>query len=386
MNCPRCGAVSYGTKFCMSCRTRLVEGEAGGGGQPAAPSARPPVRAASGGERNPAQSAALASVLAPLVLIFFNMLGPEVRKEPAVNIALVGLSVLALVIGFVSSIAAFVLARQHGSERVVGRAILGLVLCAGLLGLMGVGLRHGVQNARERQRLAAQIEESKKSLDQILEQAVQGQDVGQQGTDNLARMGTLFRKQAETLQGHDRDIMISLADVTDTATRVMQARDAATRPFLEGGGISPENLVSRQAVTDRAAQAETARASFAQYEASMNALPSQLQKALESRGVPADQVAKATKTYADSLGLPLVAEFCRVEQEFLAAAVDLLQLLESSFGRWSFDKASESIEFQDAQLVDPYNALIGRIQAAAKEETEVQQRILDSRRTKQAPK
>jgi hypothetical protein len=380
MTCPHCGADSYSATFCTRCRKR-ISGESTYSG--AAPSAPPPRPARSSSGSNPAQTAALASLVAPLVVMFLNAATTAAKGQlegKLVAIAIFGLNMVALAIGVIAAITALILIAKYGAERVLVRAILGLVLCGGILAGSGIAFMQGFRNAQERNRLDAELDESTDSMQALLERAAKGQDVGQEGVASLANMANILRKSGQAAKEPEKSVLLSLADVTESAVAAMQAKDAATRAFIDAGGISPNGLTSREAIAARIELARNARTVIDQFEGTMGELPAQLQKLMADRQVPADRAAKTSGDYVKSFNLPMIVELCRVQRGVFDGAIELLGLLDSSFGRWSMN--ADNLQFQDGDLVERYNEVLGRVQAGAAEESKIQQRIADSRKKK----
>jgi hypothetical protein len=287
-----------------------------------------------------------------------------------------------LLIGVVSGIVALALAPRYGRDKVVGRALVGLVFCGLVLVGGVVGFVGGVRRAQERARLSAELDQSSASLTQLLERAAQGEDIAQQGIAGVARMGSILRKSAETSKEPDRSILLSLADVTDSAVEAMQAKDAGTRPFIDAGGISADGLNSREAIAARIEMARNARTATDRYEAAMGDLPAQLNKLMQDRQVPADRAATTASGYLKSFQLETIVELCRAQRGIFDGAIELLGLLESSYGRWTLIGADRTLQFVDGDLVQRYNEVLGRVQAGANEETAIQQRIAERRKKK----
>jgi hypothetical protein len=383
MNCPKCGAVNYGTAFCMSCRFRMRDAAGAAAPTPSAPVA--PRAPASG--RNPAQTAALASVGAPLAVAFLNAMlrqGESAMPDAKMAIALVqvGLTSFLLLVGVVAGIVALVQMGRYGTDGVRGRAIIGLAMCTGLFGIMAVGFASGFQRRLERQRIGAQIDEKTQSTDRLLERAAAGEDIIGQGSGHMSEVSALLRKAADTQDEPQRSMSLATADVTDMAAVALRDKEAALRPFIDAGGIGANGLDTREALYKRQAFAKLAQEATARYEAVMMALPAELQKRLAQRQVPPDRLAPYVRSYTDGLKLDTVSEMCRTDREFMAAAVGIFAELEASFGRWQVDAASNSIVFMDDGPLNRYNALLQQAQTAAGQQTEIQQKHLASRRKK----
>lgn len=63
------------------------------------------------------------------------------------------------------------------------------------------------------------------------------------------------------------------------------------------------------------------------------------------------------------------------------ASLGALDLLEKNWGRWSRDETSGQLSFEDDATLESFNALISQIEAAADEQTKVQQELAEQMRT-----
>lgn len=380
MDCPRCGATNAGIVFCSKCRARLP-GPAG-----AAPRA---ARAASSGGRNPAQTAALASLLAPGVGWILGVAFHSVREStgggPVLLFTYVGLLAVALAIGAIAAVTALVLSGRHGRKGVIGRALVGLVVCLVSVGFLASAFVTGLRRGQERKQLAAAMDATNQGLDKVLERATEGEFVQAEGAEALGRMGDLVRKSAETFSEPDRSIMLGLADASDRAAKLMRDKEAATRPFLDAGGIDPTNLHS-VGPEERLVHARAALAAVDVYAKALRALPRDLEAALEARNVPGPRIAKTVQGYAAGANLDLVGEVTRTDREFLEAAVAMFELLVATRGTWQVENGTGTLIFRDTDAMERYNELGRKAKAAGEEQLRLQKDLLAKRRAAQAKK
>jgi hypothetical protein len=386
MTCPRCGAtILGGSTFCHRCRSRVSGAAPTSAPQPIALT---PVASARPQGRNPAQGAALASLVAVGIVILLGMATKGLREEtPAVTLVLAVGSMLILAAGAISGLVALAMGPRYGWRGVLGRAIAGLLLCSGLLSVYGYALVTGYRNARRNARAADHLahvaETTKNRTEDLLKKASAGEDVAADGVASIEQLAAAFRRSGSEMSGTGGVHAQVAADALTRLSVAMRDKLSATRPLLEAGGNSPVGLDSRAAVRARLDLAIAAEAAHVRLVDTAKSVAGSFEQQLVARGVPKDQARSLAGAFARGFKLERFVEFQGTDLELLQASKAILSLLEAHFGRWSYDRAAEKIRFEDPAIANSYNAHIERLQAALRKQQQMQKAALETNRQAQ---
>jgi hypothetical protein len=378
MNCPACGAaVSPSAKFCMRCRTRVAAGTS-----PDAPAARTAAPTSIG--RNPAQTAALASLVAFLLVILLNaaLTGASQREQVMRVVGVAGVGLLAL-IGMGSGIAGLALIPRYGRKRVLGRAIVGVALCAVVLLAMLNGLREAHQHAQARAEALRTVEGFQGKQQALLDRAAAGEDVAEQALSNSERFSAQMTRSAASLPASERLLSEGLAEAVQRITQHVRQKDTAVRAFTAAGGLSPKGLDSREAIQARLTLLGGCEQANEELLAGIPTAGDYLRARLAARGVSPDRIDRAVKGFTKTMRGDAVAALHGMDRELFAQMRRVLVLLQTNQGRWTYDPQHDSVLFQDPGLAAPYNTALQAINAAAAKQREMQTRLVTEQRAAQ---
>jgi len=99
-----------------------------------------------------------------------------------------------------------------------------------------------------------------------------------------------------------------------------------------------------------------------------------------------DQRAKLVSRFELGFGRtqPLNLKIRAADAELAGAILGVLNLLDGQWGRWRFDMRTQSVRFSDRQAAQTYQAFTRQLQAAAAEQSKLQQQMVELKQTAQS--
>jgi hypothetical protein len=106
---------------------------------------------------------------------------------------------------------------------------------------------------------------------------------------------------------------------------------------------------------------------------------------LVEKDVPQARAHLLAEKYRRSSRIEKQIEFQQTDLDVLDGARAILTLLDTHFGRWTYDRAADRLEFQDPSLLASYRAHVARVEAAAHKQQEMQKAIVEASRRARNP-
>lgn len=339
--------------------------------------------------RNPAQTAALASLLAPLLAIGVSVLSNAQKGDPStdriVTLAQGGITVLVIVIGFGAGVAALVMMAKYGRQGVLGRAITGLVLNVGFLALVAAGFlaaHHAV--ARQRASTQAfnaamqQLDAQQGDLIDQAERAIEGEDVSQESAARLSNVGQSLRQQTQHMTGQDKAAAEILGRIMEQMGSHVEYHGKAVAALSEANVMDPSTATSAQVFDERISVMDEATQRNEAMDAFFAGIPASIERDLiASNFTPGDARAAAGK-WAHGANLDTLKGLRDTDRRILRAMRELQVIWRDNLGVWQVAEDG-GLMWPDthAAVSDRVNMLFAEIDQAAAEQVALQQSMLE---------
>jgi hypothetical protein len=330
---------------------------------------RPPPVPLSATGQNPNRFPNVASLfclLSPLILVGLAMACALVfpHLSPTLvlwgTLALGGVSCLLLLAGPIMGILALLMMKEGGRGRIAICSLLGLVLTGGLVALAVPGAMKA--RARTLAQLDAQLKataEQKTAATATTNSATVSVKKFTQPQDDtpksnpaenalVQKAGDAYMLRIQAVQGAYKDALAKLS-----AAHVLSTKDLATH----------ENLQQRREIVENFLKCNANLKNF--YSASEDNFRGELARLNVTQPTIEAQMAGFHKSTAPRL--PVLLAMRKQDDEMGRGMLAVLDLLEATWGHWSYDQSTGHVRFENQAFVEQYNIDLRDINAAVQQ-------------------
>jgi hypothetical protein len=333
-----------------------------------------------------AQQAAKAGIAAPVIFFLFAAAVGSYGKEHAdsqIVSQLLGVAgFFILVFGTGASIYALNATSRYGREGLLGRAITGILLNGVLIAFIVIGGITGFRNAAKNREMAKQqIKEMTSNLKDIREDMrkdIQENDGQTSAKDHLKRMETEFERAGRNLSGVDKQLMELNAAFAKKMSGEAAKYESAASAFREAAVLAPSSNSSREKIAQNRKATEDFMAANKTFAKFLREADKEYESILQGMKIPpnaAKQVmAGFRKTFVAQQ--PILAEIRQCDTELATAALGILDVFDTHWGKWSVQQETGKVILPDDQAVETYRKHLAAVDDAADRQAAAQQKLL----------
>jgi hypothetical protein len=344
----------------------------------------PPLPPPLPGNRNSfAHQAAIASLVSPLLAVFVSVATAAATRGAGASstgrLITGGICVLLIIAGVVLAIVALCGIPQFGRRGLLGRSIAGLVVNGGLMFFMVTGLVVGIKRAAEGRKAAEDIQVSSQELRTSVQQSYDPEKgITNFDAGRLDRLGGELKSASQKLSGDDARVMEVMGNHVKRMQNGLKKYEAALTSFREAEVLRPSNLKEQSQIEPRR---EIVRA-FLVANSGLKQIIADSEKAIRADLVRAKVAPAKTEALIrgfNSKAAPRNALTLKIrdcDQRMGDAVLGALDLFDAHWGNWRFEPAANRIDFAQALANDAYNGFLDEINAASREQIELQGKLV----------
>jgi hypothetical protein len=276
----------------------------------------------------------------------------------------------ALVAGVGLSIAAMCGTSRHGRRGILVPAVWGLLLSGALLAIFMTGAARGLHNAQ----IVARARETTRQV---------ANDLSRDITNDTGLSNQLEARQAgvEKIRGALDNISSNTSGDTAVIAKVSSQHLAKMQALLTAYGAAYNALktppvLDMRGVTNRQ-QLATRKQAVKKFIAANDNLRVFVSNRIESyrddlraAGVAPAQMAAALQSYekSEATHQPVLMRIRDDDRTIGNSMADTLELLDSNWGKWTYNAMRKKLDFEDAATLDKYMSYRDALQSAAKDQ------------------
>lgn len=328
-----------------------------------------------------AQPAALLSLTVPLLAVLaagvITGFSLSAQVTPAAKAGAVVVALLGAVIGLVAGIISLCCQprRRVLTQGTIGVGLSFLLLAAVLAGLMAVQSQKAIKQRETAERIRALgrdfQEENRKSFNR---------DTGlTNGADQVERFRQQLDDTSHDLSGSDAQIMAAISTHLTRVQAGLKHYEAAVAVMqkvkpLELATLTNQNLFPerRETVREFLRRNEELKAIFRDAEANLRA-------DLENRKLSPALINAAIAGYHRSAAPKntFIAQIRDYDTVIGESSLQMLTVLETQWGHWSYDDLLEKVTFADPEARKTYDTALKALQTAGKKQVEAQRKLVN---------
>jgi|GEM_PF-2867587 len=332
-----------------------------------------------------AHQAALAGLAAPVVAILLNAATTATRSGTDPHTAkvvglVVGLAALAIILGgLVMGTIALAGIPRYGSSGLLGRGIAAIAINGVLLVFFAIGFVAAIgHNAKNRQMLREMAATQQEFQDKTRNAYNSETGITNVDLDGVHRVRDQFDNAARSMSGDDAAfarVMSAFLGRMETAGKEYQAAaDTMTGArILNLGTLTDKGQINgRRDIVQKFMGANT------RLESVVSHAETDLQAALVKEHVPQDKIDDAMAGFRSkaSAQYSLLLKIRADDRQMGQAMLDTLDLLESNWGKWTYDTGADTVTFDDTTARTSYQQLMATIEAASKDQIATQGKLV----------
>ena len=330
-----------------------------------------------------ARQAAIAALIAPLLAVVVSAanaaLGQGSAASPSFKLALGVLCTLFILAGVVFSIIALAGIPAHGTRGILGKSICGLAINGLLVLFLVIGFISGVNRARQSHQTLndamASVSDLRSNVQKSFdpEKGITNVDLSQ-----FDRLQTRLGDASQKLTGGDAIVAKAMQAHVSRMTTALQHYEASLKKLTDAAVLSRLNLRDKQELADRGEVVKQFMAANSELKGVITNADRRIEADLVRLQARPDQVRqfmagfhqKATPVNA----LTTQIRDCddRSGQDMLAA----LGLLEAHWGEWRYNLSADQLRFDDTAVRAAYRKLVAEAQAASTEQIGRQKKLV----------
>jgi hypothetical protein len=329
--------------------------------------------------------AALGSLIAPLVVVLVAVVIAVVNSGPgsgrAVGYVLGYVGTPLILVGLVLGICGLGGIPRHGRRGLFGTSLVGLGLNGGLVLFMATALFLAfVKRSEERRQAAAGLRATSEELQTSAQQSYDPEKgITNFDAGRLDRLGGEIKSASRKLSGDDARVMEVMGNHVTRMQNGLKQYEAALTAFREAEVLRPSNLKEQSQIERRREIVRTLLAA----NAGLKQIIADSEKTIRAdlvRNKIAPAKTEAVIKGFNSKAVPrntLTLKIRDCDQRMGDAVLGALDLFDAHWGKWRFEPAANRIVFAQALANDAYKGFLGEINAAAREQIELQGKLVN---------
>lgn len=321
--------------------------------------------------------AARACLAAPVLVfaicfgIYLLRLGHPSAPERLMILALDLLALGGIVAGVVLGIVAMALAPAGQRVSVFARAGAGLLLMALLIAIVVSGFIHARALAQQNRQALQQVEAATTNLHS---QALAALHDPKKHQVDLAGFEDSLNRAADQSHGSEAITLRATSSYVAELQSNRSSYDQALRELTSAKVLAVTNLLQRDQIQGRKAVVEKFLEANQKLKTFVAQGNSELQKILVDSGVSSDVVQSAAAGFDKKFmpQAPFLTKIRDTDERMGQAMLGILDLLDTRWGRWRYDRSTRKVRFDDQAALQSYNGFMASIRQARTEQAEAQ--------------
>jgi hypothetical protein len=300
--------------------------------------------------------------------------GMEGQTVHVTRLILLGVMGVALVAGIVLAVIALCGVPKYGASGLVGPALRGLLASGGILWLTITGFVHGIHNVRALTAATDTVRQVDKDIKKdvindkdpqvTLQKAQLGLERVKLAMDSVSHGGSgNSALMAKAFSSHVAKMQTLLKDYSGAMNAMMQPS------VLDMSGVTQRSqLAGRKQLVNKFMTANDKLQDFLAQRQKI------FRQDLEQAGVPEVEGDRAAQGYAQGAAQQdgLLMKIREQDRRMGKALLSMLELLDASWGKWTYEPARKKVDFEDPVILDKFIGYRDEVQSAAREQRKLQ--------------
>jgi hypothetical protein len=263
----------------------------------------------------------------------------------------------------------------------LGRSVAGIFVSTVLLGIWATGFVHGFQTARQNRQganavMQAAAEVHNDAKKEVTEKGAVGPESGQA---RVEKMKSAFDQAAKGMTGDDA-LVAKAGSAFVAKMQILQTNYATAARALKSPAVldmksveQREQLLPKKEAVTKFMEANEKLVAF--FTGAENILREELARVKVPRAA-ADAALKGYRQTAEERNF-LVVKIRMTDQRIGAAMLGMLDLLDTSWGKWNYNPEKKKVIFQDTAVLAKYNGYYNDMNSAATEQAQLQGELVN---------
>jgi hypothetical protein len=180
---------------------------------------------------------------------------------------------------------------------------------------------------------------------------------------------------ADAITGEEKLIAKASAAISRELADRMRPYTVAYESLMNSGSIDPTNITSIEDIDRRLALANELVEANDDVLASIPKMPARFEALLLEYGYPKTKAPAIVNRFRAESKLPILIGIRTADGELFECSGGILRLLKETWGHWEVEPETGALLFESDEVIDRYNDLLERLQAAAKREGDLQKQF-----------
>jgi len=331
-----------------------------------------------------AHQAAAGSLLAPLIVILVNAALHASSQTPQMSRTVVLISGFAcltiIVAGFAMAIVGLCGVKRHGARGLLGKSIAGLLINGLLLILFVIGFTIGLGKGLQSRQLNQDLTSTVQDMQANTKRAYNPK-TGLTNTDfkSMERLQSQLDTAAQTMSGDDALISQAMSRYVARLQGGMKKYQEVVAELRAANVLNLENLSEKEQITTRREAVQNFIAASDAVKTMITNSEDSIRADLTGLEVPPQKIdsliAGFDVKFAPRSALDLQIREC--DSRMGQAMLEILDLLETNWGKWDYDPAMNLVRFEDADAQRSYRQFLAAIKSAGQEQVKAQGELVN---------
>lgn len=331
-----------------------------------------------------ARQAALASLAAPVLAILVAAAvhvaaSGSGQMSPIVRIISGLICLILIVIGLVLGILGLCGIRQHGPRGILGVGAAGVTLNGLLLAFVVIGFIGGLSNRLKSHQATREL---KATVQQIQENAKNSYN-SETGITNLDvksvdRLRSQFDSAAQTMSGDDALIAKVMSAYVKRMESAAQDYQQAAADLRNAKVLSLQTLTDKNQIQYRRLVVQAFVTANDKLEGVISNGVTDIQADLTRLQVSPENAGAAIEGFRSRADVqtPILLKIRGCDDRMGQAMLGVLDLLQNNWGKWKYDSAANTVNFDDPAAENSYEQMVVAIKRAGEEQVEYQGQLV----------
>jgi len=270
---------------------------------------------------------------------------------------------------------------KHGTERILVRSVVGLLISFLLLFVMGSGFISGFRRARTDHQLSLALRQSTDDMESSLKQDVEkGHGVSVTRTEaSFEKFKTAMDAASQKASGDNALFAKASSAYLQQMQPLMKDYSSALTSLqkpsiLDMSGVERrEQLAAKKDLVQKFSVSNEKLAAFVKTKGEL------YRQELQKSGLPAEGIEAALKEYNKIVSpqeSELALQIREDDRQMGAALIGMLGILDTNWGHWKYDTARKKVAFEQDAALDQYLSYRDKLDAAAQEQRKLQGKLV----------
>ena len=268
--------------------------------------------------------------------------------------------------------------RRHVRKGILGFGLSGLFLNLLMLALFFAGFFRGSQEATANRRVRVANESTRQMIQDLKNSVSNGTPGERLKVDEIAREMT---DASQNLSGDNQTMVRASAAYLAQITAATRIYDEGLDALEKAEVLYPENIVSKATLQNRRMAVEKFLAAAEHYKKFQVDAEKIFRAELVRQKASPTAMETAMRDFQASVRGKnhLVVQIREADIRMGQAMLGLIDLQESRWGKWKYNKAEETIDFESDDDVEKYAKFLRVIEEIGVEQRQLQQQVLGSK-------